>query len=175
NNRQLEALATQDGLTGLYNHRYFQEILARQFAQARRFGRPLSLIMLDIDRFKVFNDTYGHQFGDQVLKALAGILVRSVRQTDIVARYGGEEFSVLLVDTDRTGSALVAEKLRKSVEELVINRGPDQVARVTISLGVASMTGKTPGTGELIRSADNSLYEAKGRGRNRVVVSEDAS
>jgi len=171
-NRQLQALATQDGLTGLYNHRYFQEILARQFSQARRYGNGLALVMLDIDHFKSFNDNYGHQFGDAVLKELAVLLTRTVRESDVVARYGGEEFAIVLVQTDLAGACKAAEKVRIAVEKHSLRREPGQDVRFTISLGVASLTVETRDAGVLIQRADQQLYRAKRNGRNRV-CSED--
>jgi diguanylate cyclase (GGDEF)-like protein len=167
-NKILQDLAAKDGLTGLYNHRHFQEFIAQQIHQARRSGRSLSLILLDIDHFKEFNDTYGHQFGDVVLKELANLLCSGVRKADIVARYGGEEFAIILADTDLRGAFLIAEKLRVAVERCQLVREGGQDVKFTISLGVSQFSSDMKEPRDLIAATDSALYEAKKNGRNRV-------
>lgn len=161
-------LATTDGLTELYNHRYFQEQLQNQISHSKRYDVPLSLIIIDIDYFKKFNDTFGHQSGDAVLKQVAIILKRNVRITDIVCRYGGEEMSIILPNTKYDEAIGIAQKLRALVEEKKCKLSGNRESNVTISLGVSTYgdDGQTPA--ELIESADKRLYNAKNNGRNRV-------
>ena len=161
-------LATTDGLTELYNHRYFQEQLQNQISHSQRYEVPLSLIIIDIDFFKKFNDTYGHQSGDAVLKQVAGILKHNVRITDIVCRYGGEEMSIILPNTKYDEAIAIAQKLRSLVEEKKCKLSGNRESNVTISLGVSTYgkDGQTPS--ELIEAADKRLYNAKNNGRNRV-------
>jgi len=116
-NERLREWAIRDGLTGLYNHRHFQELLRTEMARARRYGQPLACLMLDLDHFKDVNDTYGHPFGDRVLKRLAATLTDVAREVDIIARYGGEEFVVVLPNTDREGARRLAERVRRWVSE----------------------------------------------------------
>jgi two-component system cell cycle response regulator len=161
-------LSITDGLTKLYNHRFFQDALKREFSRSSRHKTPLSLIMLDIDHFKRFNDTHGHQQGDVVLQELARILRSQVRSLDIVARYGGEEFAIIMPDAPGEISHRVAERLRGAVEGHPV-AGPEGPLVVTISLGVATVP--DPGISnptELITVADRALYRAKERGRNQV-------
>ena len=165
----LQELAVRDGLTGLYNRRYLDETLEREVSRARRDGHPLSLVMLDIDYFKRVNDTYGHQFGDEVLKALAVALSHDVRAEDVACRFGGEEFLILLPNMPLDAARVRAEAWRRSVEALSIVHGEFAV-HFTISLGVAAYPehGKTPD--DLTRCADQALYRAKHEGRNQVSV-----
>ncbi len=165
--REILKMASTDGLTGLNNHRTFQERLQQEIERARRFDTPLSLLMIDIDRFKKFNDTYGHTQGDEVLKIIAGILKDNVRSIDFVARYGGEEFAVILPQVDLEGALVVAERIRRSAEnyELVFNGHKE---RVTLSIGVATYPDDASNREELIDHADKALYLAKRTGRNRL-------
>ncbi len=168
-NGQLEALATQDGLTGLKNHRAFQDRLADEVARARRYGTPLSLVMLDVDRFKQYNDTFGHPAGDQVLLQVAETLRGAVRECDYVARYGGEEFVLILPQTDTAGAVQIAECCRVALEEAAWKH-----RSVTASLGVATLLpGHRDGV-SLLTDADRLLYQAKTRGRNQVAAPEHA-
>jgi len=161
-------LATTDGLTELYNHRYFQEQMLAHIDTAKRYNTNFSLIMVDIDYFKKFNDKFGHQVGDDVLKKIAAMLKKTVRASDIVARYGGEEMAVILPNTNMEDAITTANKICKTVSEKPFNLlgGIDCV--VTISLGVATfpLHGNTPQ--ELIETADRGLYYAKENGRNQV-------
>ena len=159
-----------DELTTLYTRRYFLESSQREFRQAERCGEFFSIILVDIDHFKYFNDTYGHPLGDVVLKKLSSVLKSHVRQSDIVARYGGEEFIILLPGTNKTGAAASAEKLRSAVErELVIEVGGGKEERVTITAGVASYLEDGKTVEDIIAAADKFLYLGKEGGRNKVV------
>ena len=162
-------LATTDGLTELYNHRYFQEQMKMQVEQAKRYESKFSLIIIDIDNFKKFNDTFGHQTGDAVLRQVAMILKRSVRTTDIVCRYGGEEMSIILPNIDKNEAYSVAEKICTRVSEKTYKLYGSSMSHVTISLGVATFPYDGGDASTLIESADKKLYEAKKNGRNRVV------
>lgn len=170
---KLEELAITDGLTKLYNHNYFQHCLGYEFSKAQRYNLPLSLIMLDIDYFKSFNDEYGHQMGDIVLTTLAKLLKNTVRKIDIVARYGGEEFVVILPHTRAKEAQLLAERLRETIEKHIISGTVGHLRNVTISLGVATFANNNfKNKDELIKDADDALYKAKKDGRNRVEASQ---
>ena len=163
----LQEQAVRDGLTGLYNRRYLDEMLEREVSRARREGIPLSLVMLDIDHFKRVNDTYGHQAGDEVLRILAATLMADIRTEDMACRYGGEEFLILLPNMPLAAALTRAEAWRGAVEKLCIVHG-DFPIQFTVSLGVAAYPddGKTPD--DLTRCADQALYRAKHGGRNQV-------
>lgn len=169
---QLQRQATVDDLTGLVNRRRFQETLGKAIAYAQRAGEPLSLVLVDVDNFKRVNDTYGHQCGDAVLRALGAILRERTRAADTPARYGGEELAVLMPGTDAAGASVSAEELRAAIAAAVVE-GPDWPVTVTASFGVAEIGPMVP-TGEaLVAAADAALYEAKRTGKNRVVVDAD--
>ena len=158
-------LSLRDPLTGLANRRAFDSFLTESLAVSRRYGRALSLLMVDIDRFKSYNDAYGHPQGDELLKALALSLGSAVRASDLVARMGGEEFAIALPETDLAGALVIAERVRAEVEGAKRFRRP-----VTVSVGVATLRRDTPGTAALIQECDAALYEAKRSGRNRVAA-----
>jgi len=165
---RLERLAVTDGLTGLMNHRKFQERLAEEFLRASRHASAFSLLMGDIDYFKRINDTYGHPAGDAVLKTVAETLAKAARKVDLVTRYGGEEFALLLVQTDVAQAAIFAERIRQAVAELqIVWQG--QTITVTISIGIATAAADAADREGLIAAADRALYTAKRGGRNRVV------
>jgi len=169
-NRKLQELANRDGLTELYNHRFFQETVAKDFQRALRYHEVLSCALFDIDHFKKFNDTYGHQVGDMVLKTLGGLIKAQMRDSDLSARYGGEEFALLLYHTTAQDAFVVLERIRKRVEEHKFIQD-DLVLAVTISIGVATFPSQQiPDAKTLIECADKALYEAKRKGRNQVVA-----
>ncbi|MBU0664048.1 MAG: GGDEF domain-containing protein [Proteobacteria bacterium] len=172
-NSKLRVLAFRDGLTDLYNYRYFQELMERETNRAARYHLPLSLMLFDIDRFKEVNDTYGHSAGDQVLRCLAKLVTATLRTSDIIARYGGEEFAVILPMTDLAGCRVFAERLRRQVEEMEAVVAGNSI-RVTISLGLTSCGAEMTSVDKLqmINAADAAMYQAKQNGRNRVEVKE---
>jgi diguanylate cyclase (GGDEF)-like protein len=168
--------AVTDELTGLFNHRRFQEVVSAEVERARRFEQPLGLFMLDIDDFKEINDTYGHQQGDLVLREVGRILKDSSREIDEPARYGGEEVAVALPQTDLEGSFLLAERVRTAIEALEIPRLDGQgVIKVTASFGVAAVPETATGKEDLIATADAALYRAKHAGKNRTERAEPAA
>ncbi len=164
---EVQRLAITDGLTGLYNRRHFLELAGREFERSRRYDRPLSAILLDIDHFKRVNDTHGHAVGDEVLQALAARFRENVRDIDLLTRYGGEEFAVLLPESDLAAARQAAERLRQSVAETPIETAAGPLS-VTISLGVALVAPDCQDPATLLRLADEALYKAKNAGRNRV-------
>ncbi len=169
-NDKLEKLASLDGLTDIANRRRFTEFLTQEWQRSQRTQTPLSLLMMDVDFFKPYNDTYGHQGGDECLKRVAAVLRETAhRSTDLAARYGGEEFVVVLTDTDKKGALVVAETIRAQIEALEIPHGGSKVnPYVTLSIGVATIIAdRKTKPDELIAAADHSLYRAKENGRNR--------
>lgn len=164
---QLEQANRTDGLTGVYNRRYWQQQLGYEVARAVRYQHSLALLLFDLDKFKQLNDQYGHQGGDAVLVELSAIIGALLRDTDLLGRYGGEEFGVVLPETDLQGAVLVANRICKAVAEhqLLFN---GQTLSVTVSIGVSSFKGQT--ADELIQQADMALYNAKRQGRNRVIA-----
>lgn len=162
-NERLVELAAVDELTGTKNRRRFREDLDLLYAQAQRLGAPLSLIMLDLDHFKEYNDTFGHPAGDEILQRLGATLRSSLRSHDVVARYGGEEFVVLLPATDEREAMEVAERLRRSIAS-----GAWPRRQVTASLGVGTIGPRTSGASALVEQADRAMYQSKQAGRNRV-------
>ncbi len=166
--KQYERDATLDGLTGLYNRRWLDERLGRLVNRQRRSGDPLSLLMLDVDHFKRFNESYGHAAGDHVLATVASVILRSVRPTDLVARYGGEEMVVLLPDTPESGARTAGERVRSEIAATPLTLADGRaLPPVTVSIGVAELGAGMEG-GALLRQADAALYRAKAAGRNRV-------
>ena len=173
-NKKLESLAITDGLTQLYNHRFFMESLSREFGRARRGSGALACLMADIDDFKKFNDNYGHQKGDEILFRVASILQGSRRGSDVVARYGGEEFVLLLPDTGLDQAVKLAKKLRKKVEQTSIKSEKNEKLNVTISIGAFAYTDNNiKDYRELLNKVDQALYLAKEKGKNRVCTLED--
>jgi len=171
---QAEELARKDGLTGLYNHRAFQELLGLEVARAQRHGTPVSLLMIDIDHFKQINDSLGHQAGDAVLRQLGALLQDSARNIDQVCRYGGEEFVLILPMTATAEALLAAERLRSQVERFEFSCGGDSHRRITVSTGVASYPLHAQTQAALIAAADAAMYAAKRAGRNRSQVYDPA-
>ena len=167
-----ESQARTDPLTGLANRRAFQELAERALQHIGRSGKPLSLIMLDIDHFKRVNDTWGHSVGDQVLKAIATVLTEHVRSSDVAARIGGEEFVILLMDTEQGGAHIFAERLRLAIMDVEVKVSGDRV-RVTASFGVAEAASQETKLDEVLGCADKALYHAKHNGRNRVSLASE--
>lgn len=171
--KEIENMATTDGLTGLFNHRKFQEELERELKRHERSGKPLCLCLCDIDFFKKINDTYGHPAGDAMLKGVAGLIKETVRSTDIPARYGGEEFAIILIETPIKEARLIAERLRKKIESHKFTYKGSTI-KATLSLGIASFqSGLKIDKGKLIENADKALYHAKHNGRNQTILWEE--
>lgn len=168
---QLQQLAVTDGLTGLYNFPYFKHKLQVEIARSKRHGLPVSLLMMDIDFFKLYNDHFGHPLGDRILKRFSNLLFEHVRQIDILSRYGGEEFALILPGTPKVSARIVAEKLRVLIEKSYFPLSEKlPFGRVTMSVGAAGYPDDAENDEELIRAADQALYRAKKEGRNRTVV-----
>jgi diguanylate cyclase (GGDEF)-like protein len=178
-NRELTRLSSVDGLTGIANRRHFDDTLLREWRRAARSKGRLALLAADVDFFKQFNDGYGHQAGDECLKAVAGALASVLkRPSDLVARYGGEEFFAILPDTDAEGALRVAEAMRAAVQALAIPHEFSPLGPVvTASFGVAARSaepGQDSAFVSLLKDADSTLYQAKRAGRNRVLLAADA-
>jgi len=165
---ELERLSVTDRLTELYNHGYFQQRLEEEFKRSQRFGHTMSLIMLDIDDFKLFNDTHGHPKGDTILKAVSAVIRAQLREMDIAARYGGEEFVIVLPETELDGAIAVAERVRVGVEAIRTEGLGDKTVVATISVGVAAFPEHAASALRLLESADAAMYRAKRGGKNRV-------
>lgn len=174
--RMLREVAIRDGLTNLYNRRFFAARLKTEVAQVRRTGVPLTVIMIDIDHFKRINDLGGHAAGDEVLQRVADTLIAYVRPDDLSARFGGEEFVALLPGAGIATASDVAEKIRRAIQDLHIPAlASAQAPHVTASLGIACLGPEPEGVDGLLRRADNAMYEAKASGRNRCVVANGGS
>lgn len=167
--RQTEKLAITDGLTGLYNHRRFQERLSEELMRSERTSAPLALVLMDLDHFKQINDRFGHPVGDTVLKGVARLLRESIRKVDLAARYGGEEFVLILVDTEPKGAFRLAERIREAAGRIVF-RAEEHEFRISLSVGLAVYPRDARRQEELIAAADQALYQAKQSGRNRTVA-----
>ena len=165
---EIYRLTTIDGLTQVFNKRYFIETLEREMGRAQRYRRHLSLIMFDIDHFKEINDTYGHLAGDHILRQLAATIKSRIRREDILARYGGEEFAIVLPEIDRANASTFAEKVRQLVERSVFEFEETRIP-LTVSVGVSLLGPETDSCETLIKAADENLYRAKEQGRNRVI------
>ncbi len=166
-----KGLSLIDGLTGLYNHFHFYHLLGQEIIKAQRYPQSVSLFMIDIDDFKIYNDTYGHLVGDEILRKLAMVLKKVVRKVDYVARYGGEEFSIILPQTDKEKSFISARRLMKVVEETQF-KGEEKLPRghLTISMGIAAYPEDATSLEELIHRADEALYKAKHSGKNQICL-----
>ena len=176
-NRVLKDLACQDGLTRLFNHRYFQDLIHSEILRAKRSGEVFSLLFLDLDHFKHYNDTHGHLEGDRLLRKIGQILRKSVRGSDVVARYGGEEFVILLPATPKKNAAVLGEKLRRYIESFPFpGREEQPLNKVTVSVGIATYPEDGAERPELVQRADEAMYRAKKLGRNAVwtAKTEDA-
>ena len=176
-NQKLKRLAVTDSLTNLYNRRFFDQAIKREVGRRNRYQLALTLVMIDVDHFKQFNDTHGHDGGDQALKLVARVLVDSSRSSDIVCRYGGEEFIVILPLTTPDEGTVYAERARKIIERTSIELKNGEKSHITISLGIAGAVKNGPpiGTEDLISCADSALYKAKAEGRNQYCLHQSAS
>jgi two-component system cell cycle response regulator len=169
-NKEFRELAIRDGLTGLFNHRHAHQRLQEEFDRAERFDRDLTVIFIDVDHFKFFNDSNGHQAGDQVLRTLAEIMENATRESDTLARWGGEEFIVVAPETTGNEALRLSEKIRLAVEAYPFPHGENQpLGFVSLSLGVAAKSSVTESPEKLLRHADDAVYRAKDAGRNRTV------
>jgi diguanylate cyclase (GGDEF)-like protein len=164
-----EHLSNIDGLTELYNHRYFHQIISTEIEREKRYRRPLSLMIIDIDNFKTCNDTYGHLVGDVVLKQVGALIKKSTRGCDFVARYGGEEFAVILPEASKQEASVVAERIRSSIEEFSFSSlSGKRMGRLTVTIGLASLPDDARDKRGLIEMADQKMYKGKDAGKNRV-------
>ncbi|MBA3030409.1 MAG: GGDEF domain-containing protein [Desulfobacteraceae bacterium] len=170
-NELLRNLSVRDGLTGLFNHKYFQEFLDQELCRSLRYKRPFSLIMFDLDHFKKINDSFGHRTGDIVLQKIGEAVLALIRKNDVAARYGGEEFVVVLPETDLKGCRVIAERMRKSIEQLAIP-ADSKTIKVTVSMGISGYhpEAKEKTKAQLIDAADSAMYQAKQSGRNKLGV-----
>lgn len=170
-NKQLEKMSRIDGLTGLYNRRYWEEQCSIEFKRASRTGIPSTMMIMDIDKFKFINDTYGHPAGDHTIKTLAKIIAKAIRETDIAGRYGGEEFTVILPDTEINNAKIVAERIRRLCENIPIEYEEHQF-NFTVSIGLAQFHSSFGTYMQWVEKADRGLYEAKEGGRNQTIIME---
>lgn len=169
-NEELERLATQDPLTDSYNRRHFFTLSEAEFAKSQRHGRPLSVLMIDVDLFKVINDTYGHAAGDQALRVVTDCCRQATRESDILGRLGGEEFALACPDADIDGAFALAERIRQTCENNKIETDNGQSFSMTLSAGVTTITPEDKSFDQILQRADNLLYQAKALGRNRSVA-----
>lgn len=167
---ELKKMAETDPLTGVFNRRYFYQFFEQEFASSKRYGKPLSFLLLDIDNFKHVNDAFGHHVGDQVLKELAFICLPALRDVDLLARFGGEEFVILLPNTPSDGAVVIAERLREAIYKNRLNVKEGEIS-VSVSIGVSEMSINDMNTDDVFKKADTALYEAKRNGKNRVYLS----
>ena len=168
---KLEEVSITDDLTQIYNHRYLISRLHYEFERAKRYGSSISLMMLDIDHFKVYNDNNGHLAGDDALRKVAKLINGAIRETDIVGRYGGEEFAVILLHADMIQIAEVAERIRGTIEETPFpNEELQPIGKITVSIGGSCLSDGMMTIEDLIRSADEALYRAKRNGRNQIAI-----
>ena len=164
-----EELSITDSLTGVYNYRYLRSALDKEVARARRFGEKFTIIMLDVDHLKDYNDLHGHLRGSEVLRRLAQLVLAQLRGADVVAKYGGDEFVVILPQTDREGAGILAERIRSAIEQHEFP-GENESAKITSSMGIAQFPEDGESTRDLLDVADGALYQAKRTGRNKVTA-----
>ncbi|MBL7076453.1 MAG: GGDEF domain-containing protein [Kiritimatiellae bacterium] len=171
-NKKLMEVAVVDGMTQLYNHKHIRHLLVTELRRAERFSHPLAIMMIDIDDFKKFNDTYGHLVGDRALRDVSRMLRNNIRTVDVPARYGGEEFLVILPEATIDGGVLVAERVRQAIEEHSFDTGRGiRKSHITVSIGVSAYEGAPVTDSDLISQADTRLYDAKHAGKNKVISS----
>jgi diguanylate cyclase (GGDEF)-like protein len=169
---ELEEMAIRDGLTGLYNHKFFYTLLEKEVARDDRYHNTVALLLIDIDHFKHVNDMYGHRAGDTILRALSQRLMRRARTTDYVCRYGGEEIAVILIETNMTEAQALAEELRILIEKEPFLIEDGRYVSITVSIGVSAYSEEAKNASMMVTNADNALYRAKESGRNRVCIFE---
>lgn len=174
NFQKVKELAIKDGLTGLYNHRHFQEMLSYTIAHAERFSEQASLLFVDVDDLKVINDTYGHQAGDAVISSIGKLLSESLRKVDIPSRYGGDEFAVVLPSTNKDGSIAVAQKIRNKLKGIPF-KSDGELTEITLSMGISTYPQNATEKSTLIEKADRALYESKREGKNKITHCDDMS
>lgn len=165
---ELRIMSQRDSLTGIHNRRYFDVRFNEEFSRSKRSGQDLSLLMMDIDNFKLVNDRYGHQYGDLVLKEIATTCNSITRSCDIFARYGGEEFCILLPDSGLSGAEIFAERVRASIELMKVSYNEEIDIQVTVSIGIAVYNPKVGRAEQLLDGADNAMYQSKNNGKNQV-------
>lgn len=169
-NKKFRELSIRDGLTGLFNHRYTQERLSEEFARARRFERELSILFMDVDNFKFYNDTHGHQAGDVILETIGELMSNVSRESDVVSRWGGEEFIIIAAETNKKHACALAEKIRLLIAGHDFPHAAEQpLGKISISIGVSTISEVTKYAEDLVKLADNAVYFAKDHGRNRTV------
>ena len=169
-NKKFRDMAIRDGLTGLFNHRHAQDRLNEEYERSQRFQRLFSILFMDVDHFKFFNDNNGHQAGDEVLKTIAQIMTSSIRDSDIAARWGGEEFIIIAAETDANQACELAERIRITIANHAFAHAKQQpLGMVSLSIGVATITDTTDDARSLVKLADDAVYHAKDNGRNRTV------
>lgn len=166
---QTRHMSVTDSLTGLYNRRHFQDNLEREFLRAKRYGNELSFAMMDIDDFKKINDTYGHTFGDYVLKEVAYLISQTFRKTDLVFRYGGEEFAIIITETSKEKAIIPLERLRQTIANHSFTFDGNKI-KVTVSIGVSDVSDDIETVQKLIDEADKALYCAKNSGKNQTKI-----
>jgi len=171
--KKMEEMAITDGLTGLNNHRHFQERLSEELERSDRYKDKFAFFLTDIDFFKKVNDVHGHPAGDKILKGVSQILKSSIRSIDFAARYGGEEFAVILLNADKDVAVEIAERLRETIEKTSFNIGDGKTLNITMSIGISTYPGGAHTKSLLISRADETLYLAKEEGRNRTYVYGD--
>jgi len=172
--QEIKTLSLTDAMTGLHNYRYFEDRLKGELNRAKRHNKNVSLMILDIDYFKNYNDTLGHQAGDEVLRSIGKILRETIRDEDIVARYGGEEFCIILPGIEKTGIPILGERVRKKIEsEKFFKEEVQPGGQVTISIGTATFPEDAKNYSTIVENADKALYQAKNAGRNQIKVYED--
>jgi diguanylate cyclase (GGDEF)-like protein len=168
--QKMEQLTISDELTSIYNYRYFKMRLEDEMRRSVRYGQSLSLIMIDIDWFKRFNDTYGHETGNRLLRGIVRVFADCIRDVDILARYGGEEFIIILPQTGQTEAYIIGERIREKIAKSRFTIGPvgDELVKITVSIGISCYPENGRPESELVESVDQALYQAKGAGKNLV-------
>jgi len=168
---ETERISVTDGLTGLYNHKEFYRLLGTELERSKRYGTGISLLMIDVDNFKVFNDSYGHIAGDDALKKIVMAIKGAVRKIDISSRYGGEEFTVILPETDKPGAIVLAERIKSAVGSINFSPVEDERVHLTVSIGICSCRGELT-IDQIVSRADSAAYLAKHKGKNMICISD---